>query len=286
MSGFRLILILVAAAGLAGCSVPPPVPVPLPSSISGQPSPCEPLALAGFPQQDPPSDRTYYVCKPGVFAANFDPHYRTPQWAVQKIVQADLDPNRGTPARRDKNDARPDPDLPEARASTLEDFHDTGYEMGYLVSPDSFPYDDVRYSRAQYLSNAFPLHPDRVKVWQSLADFALNSARSRGEIKVISGTVYENGKGRGMVGVPDSPSSDIGKVEVPTAVFKLIVDAKTGEYIAFLVPNEPLKGDAPPAVIVNWADLEKMTGLVLAPDSPPQWRAIQSRPPNIKYWQH
>lgn len=285
MSSFRLSVVLAAAVILAGCGVPPPVPVPLPSAISGQPSPCEPLSLAGFPRQDPPLDRTYYVCKPGVYAANFDPEHRTAQWSVQHILAQDSDPSSGPAARTDKNDARPDPDLPQARASALDDFIDTGYEIGYLVSPASFPYDDIRYSRSQYLSNAFPLHPDRKQAWVGLTEFALSAARHRGQVKVISGTIYPNGTGRGWVGVADSHSSgDKGKVHVPDSLFKVIVDPSNGEYIAFLVPNAPLGENQPPAMITTWAQIEQKTGLVLAPDSPQEWKVHQARPPSPSAW--
>lgn len=285
MSISRFFLIITTGLLLAGCSVPPPVPVPLPSAISGQPSPCEPLSLAGFPRQDPPSEKTYYICKPGVFAVNFNPDHRTPQWAVQHIQAQDSDPSSGPAARVDKNDTRPDPDLPESRASALDDFIDTGYELAYLVSPNSFPYDDIRYSRSQYLSNAFPIHPDKKQTWLGLTDFALTAARQRGQVKVISGTIYPNGVGRGWVGVADTSSSgDKGKVQVPESLFKVIVDPETGEYIAFLVSNGPTVENKPPAVITTWEEIERATGLVLAPDSPQSWRRYQSAPPSPEAW--
>lgn len=284
MSALRRIMILASMATLAGCTVPDPVPVPLPSRVSGIPSPCESLSLAAFPQQDPPSKRTYYVCKPGVYAANYDPVRKTSQWSVQRVLASDSDPASGPAARTDKNDARPDPDIHDSLTAQIDDYQDNGYAIGYLTAPSSFPYDDIRYSKAQYLTNAFPLHPDLVQTWDSLNNLVLDLARQRGEVKVISGTIYKDGKGRGWVGVGDNETGNEGKVEVPTSIYKVIVDPKTGEYIAFVVSNEPITPGVSPVAIATWKDIEQLTDLVLAPDSPKPWKAIQQLPPNPQTW--
>ena len=277
--------VLLTLALLAGCdNTPPPVPVPMPAAVSNAGSPCEPLAVAGFPRQDPPDPSTYFVCKPGVFALNYSPKHRSAQWAIQSIKAPTLDPAFGPAARTDKDDSRPDPDLPGKRSAAPNDFQDTGYSRVFLVSPSSFPFDDVKFSQAQYLSNAVHLHPDRVQAWEGLTQLALSAARRRGEVRVISGTVYEGGVGRGWVGVPDGSSKERGKVEIPTYLFKVIVDPATGEYIAFVVPDAPLDPGAPALMVVDWQRLEAMTGLVFAPDASPAFRAHQSRPPDPARW--
>lgn len=279
-------LALGAMTLLSACGqVPPPVPVPLPAAVANAPSPCEPLAIAGFPRQDPPDPSTYFICKPGAFALNYKPRHLSPQWAVQSIKADTLDPAYGPPARTDKDDSRPDPDLPAARAAAPNDFHDTGYTRVFLASPHSYPFDDVKYSQAQYLSNAVTLHPDRVQAWEGLAQLALAAARQRGEVKVISGTIYEGGKGRGWVGVGKGSGKNAkGKIELPTHLFKVLVDASTGEYIAFVVPNSPLDPGAPAAMLVDWKRLEAMTGLVFAPDASAAFQAQQAVPPRPERW--
>ena len=274
---------------LGGCdNTPPPVPVPLPTAITTLPSPCESMGVSGFPRQNPPDPKTYFICKPGVFALNYVPARQTPQWAVQEIKSETLNPEFGPPARMDKDDFRMDPDLPASRSAGLDDFKDTGYSRVFLVSPDTYPFDDVKYSQSQYVSNAVPLYPDRVQAWKGIDQLALTAAKKRGAIKVIAGTIYEQGVGRGWVGSGkgqgSSKANQKGKIEVPGYLFKILVDPKTGEYIAFVVPNTPVEPGVPPLLLTNWTQLEKMTGLLLSPDAPPAFKQQQALPPNPNKW--
>jgi DNA/RNA endonuclease G (NUC1) len=240
--------------------------------------------VAGFPRQDPPDASTYFICKPGVFAVNYFPAHRTPQWAVQHLRAVDLEASAGPAARTDKDDARVDPELPVRRSAAMNDFKDTGYVRAFLASPSSYPFNDVAYSRAQYLSNAIPVHPDRIRAWEGLSALALTAARQRGSLHVISGTIYEDGPGNGFIGVADGSTGDKGKIKVPSFLFKVLIDSKTGEYIAFLMPDGPLAAGEPAVTITTWERIESLSGLVLTPDASAAFLRQQASAPDPARW--
>lgn len=246
--------------------VPPPVPVPLPSYLTNIKSPCEDLAIASFPKEFKTNKKTYFSCKPGVFALNYNPENNTAIWVIQSIKKEDLESKTGIPARTELDDKRLDPDVPEERSANLDDFIDNGYETAFFAGLQSYLHDDIKYSHAQYLTNAFPIHADRVDIWNKISELAIETAKITGEVKVISGTLYEEGKGIEWVGKSTSNSSTKEKIHVPSHVYKIIYSVNNNDYFAFVVPNKKIINNEPPALKTDWKTLEEMSGISFAPD--------------------
>ena len=265
--------VLVVACLMSGCKPePPPVPVPLTKAVSGVEAPCEHLVYGGFPRHQTPGEGTFFICRPG-YALNYDPSTKTSQWVVEHLEADNLKRDR---AAKDIADHRPDPNLPKKARTNNDDFVGTGYERVYLAPATDFLYDDILYSHSFYLTNAVHLHGDRVPALKALEETVRSMAQARGQLYVITGPVYENGGGRGWVGVPDklrqgsAKSAHKGKVMVPTHIFKVVIDPQAGKSIGFLVENTPLVGAAssPGYEVVPVATIEKLTGMVFAPDLP------------------
>ena len=259
---------------LVGCKPDiPPTPVPLTKAVSGVEAPCESLTFGGFPRSEKEFEKrdkqfkgTFFICRPG-YALNYDSFHKTSDWVVERLTSENLSKER---AAKDISDHRPDPEIPPRLQSLNNDFIGTGYERVYLAPAEDFEYDDVLYSHSFYLSNAVHLHPSRVASWKNLAQQVRELAKQRGELFVVSGPIYEAGLGRGWVGTPDSvkkssgKNGEKGKVMVPTHLFKVVIDPKTKVSAAYIIENTPT--DHPTVITSSVAEVERLTGLVFAPD--------------------
>ena len=131
------------------------------------------------------------------------------------------------PAKR-KNDFREDPAVrPECR-STMADYAGSGYDRGHLVPAANNTQSADIMSESFFLSNMIPQVPGNNRgIWRILELQVRDSVRSTGQdLYVISGAVYAQG------------SKTIGNgVAVPTQLFKIIINKRTGTVTVFLMPN-------------------------------------------------
>ena len=135
----------------------------------------------------------------------------------------------GSAQRRD--DFREDPAVrPECR-STLKDYAASGYDRGHLVPAANNTQSADIMSESFFLSNMVPQVPNHNRgIWRILELQVRDSVRATGQdLYVISGAVYAQ----------DSKTIGNG-VAVPTQVFKIIINKRTGTVTAFLMPNENL----------------------------------------------
>ena len=134
------------------------------------------------------------------------------------------------PAKR-RDDFREDPAVrPECR-STMADYAGSGYDRGHLVPAANNTQNSEIMSESFFLSNMIPQVPGNNRgIWRILELQVRDSVRTTGQdLYVISGAVYAQG------------SKTIGNgVAVPTQVFKIIINKRTGTVTAFLMPNENL----------------------------------------------
>jgi hypothetical protein len=93
-------------------------------------------------------------------------------------------------------------------------------------------------------------------IWALLEDAVRDWTRNRGTLTVITGPVFAAEDG-------DVEYRVVGEneVAVPTAFFKIVVDAERKEALAFEMPNEPLFGREIEEFLVSIDRLEARTGL-------------------------
>lgn len=255
---------------LTGCKPElPPVPVPLTQDITGVPAPCQNLTHAGFPRKEPVHPSTFFVCRTG-YALNFDPDRMTPEWVVHELLAIEL----SSPVQvQELDEARPDPLIAASLQSRRDDYIGVGYERMYPAPKDDFRHSDVEYSQADYLSNALHQHLGQKDVWGQLENKVRQWAGQRGQLFVITGPIYANGAGLGWVGTPNDPnaagtSARKGKVQVPTHMFKVVIDAQRMQSIAFIVPNDDVRGRNVMEFAVTVADVEKISQIRFSPNMP------------------
>ena len=268
LKNIRMFFILSAVL-LAGCKPAiPPTPIPLTKAITGVKAPCENLVFGGFPRKEPIVNGTFFICRKESYVLNLDPRRKTPEWVAEDLAATNLN----SPDKFEKiNDSRPDPLLPRSAQAKLNDYIGTGYKELLLASPNDFKYNDVAYSHSYYLSNAVPQYPGQSVTWRALNTAVRELAKTRGELYIISGPVYVSGVGLGWIGVPDDINAsgnraNIGKIEVPTDLFKILIDPKRHQSIAFLIPNTATYGAPLSSFVVSIAQIEQLTQMRIAPD--------------------
>jgi endonuclease G len=123
---------------------------------------------------------------------------------------------------------------PSAKAS---EYLDSGYDLGHMMSAEDASWrDDVSYDSFSMVNVAPQLGGLNRQQWARLEESVRAWAWSRGDLIVYVGPIFS-----------DKPKH-LGKdVAVPSAFFKVLVDKKSGEVLAFEMPQKPInKGDLAP----------------------------------------
>ena len=191
-----------------------------------------------------------YVCN-----LNYAVHFRF-DTKVAEYVTYRIDPEdiSGTVRRRDN--FRPDPSIPAERNVTLADYAGKPYDRGHLSPAADNSASAEQMAQSFYLSNMAPQNPSQNRgSWRILEDRIRNIAKSGNILYVTVGTVYQ--PGYEVVG------NGLG---IPQYLWKVVVDAETNNAIAFLFPNEPVRTQDIPNLIVTIERLEELTGLDFHPN--------------------
>jgi endonuclease G, mitochondrial len=179
------------------------------------------------------------------FAVLYNTASKTPLYCVEKLNAASLQDASDEERTNEFYEER----RLEAPRSKLSDYAKSGFDRGHCapaadrISPqamvDSFS-----------LANMFPQTPvHNRKLWSKIeSDTRKYAMRSGSDVYVYTGGVFSN------------PSGTIGqgRVHVPTAMYKLVVDPKNGKAWAHYLENRDDAKIAPP---ISKADLEKRIGI-------------------------
>jgi endonuclease G len=189
-----------------------------------------------------------YLCRVG-YAVNYNYNTKVAYYAVEHIVPANLVKN----APR-KDDFREDPEVPAPHRQTLADYTGMGYDRGHVAPAADMTFDAKAMSESFYLTNMMPQVPGNNRgIWKYLEENVRYWAQVKGEVYVITGALFE--------GQPKM----MNKVAIPSHVYKIIIDPKTGSQIAFLFPNEKLDPKLIDNYAVSVATIEQKTGINFSP---------------------
>jgi endonuclease G len=144
------------------------------------------------------------------------------------VVMEHVSPEDVNGAAKRKNDFREDPAVRAECRSTVADYAGSGYDRGHLVPAANNTQSADIMSESFFLSNMVPQVPNHNRgIWRILELQVRDSVRATGQdLYVISGAVY--GQGHATIG---------NGVAVPTQLFKIIINKRTGTVTAFLMPN-------------------------------------------------
>ena len=228
-----------------------PLLLALSFSATAQISPQQPLETCAelIPYGAPKSNKqdTSTVCRTG-FVYEHDNKAHIPIWVAYTLNRTKA---VGCAERAER--FRVDPALPKGASATAKDYAKSGYDIGHMA-PDS----DMRWSRqagddASIFSNAAPqLAGLNRAAWKSLEVRTRTWALNR-DLLIYVGTIY-----------PSKAPTTIGpnKVVVPTAFFKVLVDVKSGEVLAFIYPHA-VSQKTPDAFKTSFAEVQRQIGYTL-----------------------
>jgi len=123
-----------------------------------------------------------------------------------------------------------EPDLPPALRAKSSDYDGRsklGLDIGHLAPAEDFATDPVAMRESMNFSNTQP-HDFRNNrgIWVQVENRARALAMKHGDVYVFTGGVYS-----------DTPQKIGSGVCVPVSIYKIIVDAKTLQSVAYLIPN-------------------------------------------------
>lgn len=151
---------------------------------------------------------------------------RTPLWASEHLTYNGLLMNIDR-----KDNFHAEPSLPADERAELADYAGSGYDRGHLAPAGDMPSVEAM-SESFSLANMTPQNPTNNRgLWSSIEAKTRSLAMERGELFVVSGTIFAGSSIKRLNN----------RVLVPTSYFKAIYDANTGESGAYLVANDANK---------------------------------------------
>lgn len=179
---------------------------------------------------------------------------RTPLYTAERLTRKNLEAAKAL-SRKDSFHA--EDRLPERDRAELSDYARSGYDRGHMAPNANMP---TRKAQAESfsLANMVPqIHENNAGVWAGIEAAARELARDEGELYVISGPAF--------IG---KDIQQIGRVLVPTHVWKVLYSPKQQRAGAYLVTNDKTKEYA----VLSIAELQKLAGIDALPGLPAQAR--------------
>jgi endonuclease G len=162
----------------------------------------------------------------------------------------------------------PDPLAPAEAQGAPADYRRSGYDLGHMADNADFAWDQAQQRDTFSMANVEPQLPGLNRQgWERGEEMARAWAWQRGVVDVVAGPIYAAG----------APAIGADALPVPAAFFKVIIDVKTGSFLAFEMPQAAVAKmpDLTPW-LVPIAKVEADTGLQIplpvgAAQSPRAW---------------
>jgi endonuclease G len=146
-----------------------------------------------------------------------------------------------------------DQSLPKGQRAEPSDYSRSGYDKGHMVPDADLSWSKLSEQESFLMSNMSPQTPNLNRgPWKNLEVATRAWAWSRkSSLAVYSGNIYSM-----------TPSKVIGKnsVAVPDRLFKIIIDTKSGEILAFILPQDVKIDDDFRLYQTSVAEIEAQTG--------------------------
>ncbi len=188
----------------------------------------------GMPQtkDEKVNRRIFYFCEEN-YASGFDPATKTPLWISEVLNGAKLADAEDDGVERE-NDFRQHPRAPSAIQANNSDYVRSKFDRGHMGAAKNMLTQNAM-SESFYFINMVPqVGPNMNRgIWKDLESAARKWAKSRGEILVVSGPIFEKG-------FEASPKLGSSKVSVPSHLYKVFFDPRTNESLAFIMPNRQI----------------------------------------------
>lgn len=197
---------------------------------------------------------TFPVLEREGYTVAYDTRNKIPFWTHEHITQESLTKT----AHRSGHSFREDPDLYPSHKSTLADYEKSGFDRGHIVPAGDERFSKTALAETFYLSNICPQHPKFNRgLWNKLESHLRTLVKTHGPLEVVSGPLFLSHEEKGKRFVTYQVIG-VSEVAVPTHFFKVVL-AK-GESWAYVIPNEPVKGDLD-SFRIPIEKLEKISGI-------------------------
>lgn len=220
-------------------------------AYAGQPQPrpleqCRSQAVFGFPtyvKQDATA-----ICREGYLTVHNN-SAKIPLYSTYV-----LSPARANGCSSRDSTFEVDRSLPPSVRAGNKDYAKSGYDIGHQVSAEDLKFSVEAQEGAALLSNAAPQLPEFNRgIWKKLEDTARGWAISRNhDMQIYVAPVVD---------VKNGPKIGKGRVSVPSAFVKIIIDTGTNEVQVFMMKNEASKAELS-SFIVSLAEAQRATGIV------------------------
>jgi endonuclease G, mitochondrial len=204
---------------------------------------------AQIPWGEPPHTKQNVtpICRMAYLALH-DNQAKIPVWVSYVLTH-----DRAMGCYLRENTFAPDFSIPRDSRAELKDYVRSGYDMGHVANNAdmSWSYDVQRESFI--LSNMYPQLPSLNRgLWKALETATRSWAWGRQtELTIMSGGIYD---------IIASKKIGEGRVVVPHAFWKIIVDNKTHETLAFIFPHQERLGSDLKQVQTTVTDVERALG--------------------------
>lgn len=197
----------------------------------------------------PVAEADQYICH-AEYAVALSYETRNPVYTTEYL---DAD-HTGNVAR--SNDFKPDPQVPSKYAVKPKEYvgqicHGERCDKGHMTPAQDFSACDVCVHESFYMSNMVPQNARNNEIiWKFMEVWIRKYVSSHEPVYVITGPVY------------GAHPDHIGRgIAVPDSLFKVVISAKTGASVAFMMPNEDEPVNALHTFMVSLGDIEAATGI-------------------------
>lgn len=200
----------------------------------------------------------------GVFGVMHSGITRTPLWSAEHLTADNL---KAAKDLSRENTFHTESRLPPFARAELSDYARSGYDRGHMAPNGDMP--DRRSQHESFtLANMVPQDADNNRhVWAGIEGAVRKLAQKEGDLYVITGPAFIGGN-----------LQKVGKVLVPTHLYKLVYSPRQRAGAAFFIEN---RADAEYAML-SIAELESKVGIDLLPSLSAADKNAVLRLPKVK----
>ncbi len=171
------------------------------------------------------------------YIIGYDDDVRDPLWVAYRLTTADL-----TSKRKRKDCFRKDPRLSDDAASFCEDYDEPIFDRGHLAPTADMKRTEATMINTTILSNITPQQANfNQNIWEYLESYARAIARKKGELYIISGSVFDkDGDGAKDDDAVVDRVKPRERVGIPTHFYKILLYQRSNGFIetmTFMLPN-------------------------------------------------